>query len=174
MATIKQIFSIGKQIQDLSDSISGYQEMYSDAENMMFTQDEAVSYQKQLDQQYNKIQLQKHSLATSATAYSVSTLTFAYNYNAKTARFGFRGQDIQDQLKVQDKLFNAGASILGATITGGIAGGTLAIMSTLISEAISVSIQNQAYEYRKQIDAEQKELAQERIGRAVYNNSRVG
>ena len=42
----------------------------------------------------------------------------------------------------------------------------------IIGEIISVSIQNKAYEYNKAIDAEQKAVLRERIGREVYNSSR--
>ena len=44
--------------------------------------------------------------------------------------------------------------------------------SNTINEAINVSVQNKAYEYRKSIDEQQKSIMQERIGRAVYNSSR--
>jgi hypothetical protein len=119
-------------------------------------------------------------MTKSGTAAFISTSQFLYNYTARTTRFGLRGQDIQDQLKLQDKLVNKSFGIASSTMAGlmigGVAGGVGALVMSVanfaISEAINVSVQNKAYEYRKQIDEQQKSIMQERIGRAVYNSSR--
>ena len=116
----------------------------------------------------------------STVALALAVGTFVYNYNARTTRFGLRGQDIQDQLKLQDKLVNKAFGVAGATLGGLIMGGpwgavaglVMSTVGTVVNEAISVSIQNKGYEYRKEIDEQQKAVMQERIGRAVYNSSR--
>jgi hypothetical protein len=122
--------------------------------------------------------LEKMSKSTKALL--ISTSQFLYNYTASTTRFGLRGQDIQDQLKLQDKLVNKSFGIASSTMAGfmigGVAGGIGALVMSVanfaINEAISISVQNKAYEYRKSIDEQQKSIMQERIGRAVYNSSR--
>jgi hypothetical protein len=128
---------------------------------------------KQLSRDMNK-------MTKSGIAAFMSTSKFLYNYTARTTRFGLRGQDIQDQLKIQDKLVNKSFGIASSTIAGFMLGGVAGGIGTLvmsaaefaISEAINVSVQNKAYEYRKSIDEQQKSIMQERIGRAVYNSSR--
>lgn len=110
--------------------------------------------------------------AKSAVSYGISTAAFVYNYTARTTRFGLRGQDVQDQLKLQDQMVNKAFGIVGAGLVGGVPAMALAGVGTVINEVISLSIQNKAYEYRKSIDEQQKAIAQERIGRAIYNSSR--
>lgn len=117
--------------------------------------------------------LNKNKIAQkSAKIDAVATAKFLYNYTARTTRFGLRGQDIQDQLKLQDKMVNKAFGVVGAGLVGGLPGAALATVSTAINEIINVSVQNKAYEYRKLIDEQQKSIMQERIGRAVYNSSR--
>ena len=116
----------------------------------------------------------------STVALALAVGAFAYNYTAATTRFGLRGQDIQDQLKIQDKMVNKAFGIAGATLGGlmmggpwgAVAGLVMSTTATIVNEVVSVSIQNKAYEYRKSIDEQQKSIMQERIGRAVYNSSR--
>ena len=110
--------------------------------------------------------------AKSSLTYGVSLASFVYNYTARTTRFGLRGQDVQDQLKLQDQMVNKAFGIVGAGIVGGLPAMALATVGAVIGEVISYSIQNKAYEYRKSIDEQQKAIAQERIGRAIYNSSR--
>lgn len=172
MATIKQTFSLIGRMRDLSETTAEYNEMLAQTEEMMFTQKEAQAYQRKLENKAEQIETKRVNLATSSIAYGISTAAFVYNYEAKTTRFGIRGRDIQDQLKLQDKLVNKAFGVLGATVVGGVGAGALALVSTVVSEVISVNIQNQAYNYRREIDAEQKQIAQERIGRATYNSSR--
>jgi hypothetical protein len=119
-------------------------------------------------------------MSKSSKAMFISTSQFLYNYTARTTRFGLRGQDIQDQLRIQDKLVNKGFDVASSTMAGfmigGVAGGVGALVMSVanfaINEAISISVQNKAYEYRKTIDEQQKSIMQERIGSAVYNSSR--
>ena len=165
MALIKQIFNLNKQINE-------YNEMVAKTEDMMFTREEFDAYGKKLEKKQQKIGNLQTKLQKTAATESIAVASFIYNYSAKTTRFGLRGQDIQDQLKLQDKFVNKAFGIAAATVVAGPVGGALALVGSVVSEIISVSIQNQAYEYNRQIDMQQKAIRQERVGRAVYNSSR--
>ena len=165
MALIKQIFNLNKQIDE-------YNAMVAKTDDMMFTREEAEIYDKKLAKKQQKIEGMQTKLQKTAATESIAVASFIYNYSAKTTRFGLRGQDIQDQLKLQDKFVNKAFGIAAAAVIGGPVGGALAVVGSVISEVISVTIQNQAYEYNRQIDLQQKAIRQERVGRSVYNSSR--
>lgn len=185
MAFYTQIFNLGRQgvdtyktKQELEHlkSYEGWEEFSANykGDDVYGAYDRAItSGTKQYSKNLGK-------MTKSGIAAFISTSQFLYNYTARTTRFGLRGQDIQDQLKIQDKLVNKSFGIASATaagfMMGGVAGGIGALIMSAanfaISEAINVSAQNKAYEYRKSIDEQQKSIMQERIGRAVYNSSR--
>lgn len=164
--------SLIKQVFNLRGDIVKYNEMYNATSDKMFTIDEAEAYQKKLNRQRQTIENKEIKLTKSVAASAISVASFAYNYAAKTTRFGLRGQDVQDQLKLQDKLINKAFGVAGATVVGGPYAGMAALIGAFVSEVISVSIQNKSYEYNKMIDEQQKSIKQERIGRAVYSSSR--
>lgn len=174
---IRQTFNLGKKISEAIDASRDYEELISYEGWQKFKDnysgaDVYGAYGKAISKAKKNIGESRTALGQSTLTYGIAAASFAYNYAAKTTRFGLRGQDIQDQLKVQDKLVNAGFGIMAATVVGGVGAGALALAGTLVSELISVSIQNARYEYNKSIDREQKAILQERIGRAVYNGSR--
>jgi hypothetical protein len=165
----KQELEYLKTYEGFDEFASSYKgdDLYGDYNKKI--QSGAKQYSKNLDK-----------MTKSSVAALISTSQFLYNYTARTTRFGLRGQDIQDQLKIQDKLVNKGFGIISTTLAGlsvgGVAGGVGALIMSVanfaINEAISISAQNKSYEYRKEIDEQQKSIMQERIGRAVYNSSR--
>lgn len=165
MALIKQVFN-------LRSDIETYNDMLDTASKKMFTLEEAESYDRKIKKQRSIIQTDELKLTKSAAAKSIAVASFAYNYAAKTTRFGLRGQDVQDQLKLQDRMVNKAFGIAAAGVVGGPMGALYATLGAVIGEVISVSIQNKAYEYNKMIDEQQKSIKQERIGRAVYSSSR--
>jgi len=113
---------------------------------------------------------------------TVAVASFTYNTNIKFARFGQRGQDIQDQNRLQDRVVNLGLSSAGlltglgiSLATGNIFGAAASAIGLIglgINEAITVSAQNAQYDYNKTIDLEKSNIAKERAGRAIYNSSR--
>lgn len=181
MAIIKQTFNLGGNVakafkskreydylsseQGWEDFVAGYDGDWAETE---------AAYNKALGQQAKQSAGATKKALGSAKAYTLAVASFTYNYIAKTTRFGLRGQDIQDQLKLQDKMVNKAFGIVGAGLVAGLPGMAVATIGMIVSEAISISIQNKAYEYRKMIDEQQKSIMQERIGRAVYNSSRRG
>ena len=165
MALIKQVFN-------LKSEVAKYNELIDSSSNMMFTREEAEQFQNKLAKQQQKIQGAELKLTKSFATSSIAVASFIYNYTAKTTRFGLRGQDIQDQLKIQDKFVNKAFGIAAAGVIGGPVGMSLAAIGSVVGELISVSIQNKAYEYNRIIDEQQKAIKQERIGRAVYSSSR--
>lgn len=176
---IRQTFNLVGKVGDAISAPKEYQDLQSYEGWQKFKDkykgnDVYGAYGKALTKAYNNISESKVALAQSSIAYGISAAAFAYNYAVKTTRFGLRGQDVQDQLKVQDKLVNTGFGIMGATVIGGVTGGALALLATTFSEVINVIVQNQRYEYNKSIDRQQKAVLQERIGRAFYSNSRRG
>ena len=165
MALIKQVFNLKAEVEK-------YNDMLDTTANSMFTLEEAEKFDKKLKSQRGTIEQSKIKLTKSFATSSIAVASFTYNYAAKTTRFGLRGQDIQDQLKLQDKFVNKAFGIAAAAVVGGPTGALYALAGTILSEVISVSIQNKAYEYNKMIDEQQKAIKQERIGRAVYSSSR--
>jgi hypothetical protein len=185
MAFYTQIFNLIKQGSNAYESkqelehlqtYEGWEEFSANykGKDVYGAYDKAIS--KGLKQYSNNL----NKMTKSSVAAMISTSKFIYNYTASTTRFGLRGQDIQDQLKIQDKLVNKSFDIATSTAAGAMVGGAIGAVGALvlsvatfaINEAISVSIQNKSYEYRKAIDEQQKSIMQERIGRAVYNSSR--
>lgn len=180
MFGIKQVFSSGSKWADSRKEVNFLKQGLENEEVYEMVAKKAGgdynAYQSTYEAMLNQAELKNAQNAVKfaqKTALSgISIGTFVYNYAAKTTRFGLRGQDIQDQLKLQDKWVNKGAGIVAAGIAGGPVAAGVATAYALIGEIISVSIQNKAYEYRRQIDEEQKNILRERIGREVYNSSR--
>lgn len=177
MAIVRQSFNLGKNITDIYKAKSEYEylrsyEGYDEFASNYKGKDVYGAYGRALTSAGEDVIDARQKAMNSTKTYAISLSAFAYNYTARTTRFGLRGQDIQDQLKLQDKMINKAFGIVGAGIVGGLPGAALATVSTAINEILSVSIQNKAYEYRKLIDEQQKSIMQERIGRAVYNSSR--
>lgn len=121
-----------------------------------------------------KEKAEKKKLIGTSQAVALKTIAvagFVYNYTIATTRFGQRGQDIQDQQALQDKYINTGLGLAAATIVNPVAG-AVALGYTILNEIISVSKENAAYNYQKNIDSQQTAVFSERVGREVYNSSR--
>ena len=126
----------------------------------------------------NDIEKAKAKIASGKTQVYNSTATtiaaaasFAYNTYTAFSRFGQRGQDIQDRNALQDKIVNTGIN-LGLAFAINPALGAYQLLTTGISEVITTIKSNAQYDYNKMIDAEQKSITQERVGRANWNSSR--
>lgn len=133
--------------------------------------EEQKEYRAKMDElEEKKIKAQKQ-MVKSVGLTAVSTVKFAYNYYIAVARFGQRGQDIQDQNVIQDRMFNKALGVVAATIANPVLGG-VAAASVIFDEIIRTSIQEKAYQYKLKIDQEQKSISRERIGRPEYNSSR--
>lgn len=151
--------------QGWNEFVAGYDGDWAETENAYNKARQKAAKQK--------VTTSRQAIKSSMT-YGVAVASFTYNYIAKTTRFGLRGQDIQDQLRLQDKMVNKAFGLVGAGLIGGLPAMSVAAIGMVVTEAINVSVQNKAYEYRKMIDEQQKSIMQERIGRAVYNSSRRG
>lgn len=178
MAIVRQSFNLIRNIADVYKSkqeyeylksYEGYDEFMS---NYKGDGDGYEAYDKALTKAGKDVVKSGNIATKSAKTYAIAVASFAYNYAARTTRFGLRGQDIQDQLKLQDKMVNKAFGITATFAAFGLPAAALATVTMAVTEAINVSVQNKAYEYRKTIDEQQKSIMQERIGRAVYNSSR--
>jgi len=140
--------------------------------------------QAQEKQTFNSQQVKNKAagIVSSSVGAGIAIASLVYNTNIKFARFGQRGQDISDQNRLQDKVTNMGLTVGGA-LTGlalsaatgnifGMAASAIGLIGIGINEAITVSTQNAQYDYNKAIDMEKTMIAQERVGRAIYNSSR--
>lgn len=115
-------------------------------------------------------------IATGAIGVAAAT----YNIQKSTTRFGYRGQDIQDEKKIQDKLVNYGFGIAGATATGlaiggipgAIGGAVTSAISIAVGEVIGVVQQDKQYAYNKAVDADTILITRARMGEGAYNYSR--
>ena len=168
MPSIKQTFALVKNLTEFTEQ----QIRIGKWKHLDAGQEVSQEQYEQIMEDYRTQGQVAGRAAKSSLTYGVSLTSFVYNYTARTTRFGLRGQDVQDQLKLQDQMVNKAFGIVGAGIVGGLPAMALATVSAVIGEVISYSIQNKAYEYRKSIDEQQKAIAQERIGRAIYNSSR--
>lgn len=177
MALVRQSFNLvgnivksynTKQEYEYLKTYEGFDEFASNYEG-----DDVYGAYNQALRSKNRAYQQSLSVSgRSAKTYGISVAAFLYNYSAATTRFGLRGQDIQDQLKIQDRLVNKAFGVVGTLIAAGPQAAAGALVVGLFDELIKTSKQNAAYEYRKQIDEQQKSIMQERVGRAVYNSSR--
>lgn len=158
VSLVKQVFRLKSQYDKYEKTYSG---KIDDPEKLQY----GIQRRREL---IGTINTAEKNIAKQA----VNTAQFVYNYTVDFARFGYRGKDIQDQTALQDKLVNKAFGITGAFVFGGPVAGVTALVSSAITEVLQVVKSNARYEYNKSIDTEQKDIMQERIGRAVYNSSR--
>ena len=127
--------------------------------------------EKEIEKAKAKIASGKTQVYNSTATTIAAAASFAYNTYTALSRFGQRGQDIQDQNALQDKIVNTGINI-GLALAINPTLFAYQLLTTGISEVITTIKSNAEYNYNKTIDAEQKSITQERVGRANWNSSR--
>jgi hypothetical protein len=120
-----------------------------------------------------KIQSSREQIRTNALTGVVAAATFSYGLYTSLSRFGQRGKDIQDINNIQDKLITQSLNI-GLAFAINPAMGAYQLLSTGISELVSVIKQNAQYDYDRKVEQDQKQVLKERVGVAAWNSSRRG
>lgn len=173
---IRQFFGLGVKSGNYSSEKKELDDMYDYAEKKSvekkWEKGELDKFITKINKQEDKVEKAGILRTKSAIAASIATLQFGYNYYVAVSRFGQRGQDIADQNRIQDRMVNKILGVTGAFAMGGPVAMGVAAAAFSFNEIIKTNIQNKAYEYRRKTDADQKDIARERIGRAYDNSSR--
>lgn len=167
IGTIRQTFILKQKEEKAEEAFVALEEKLKKDEKAKTEARKYLMAERSVDKQEKRVFI-------SAGLDALATAKFAYDLNKKTARFGLRGQDIQDQLQLQDMVVNKGLGIAGTAVASGgnpyaIA---LSIAMSAVNTMVNVYVQNKQYEYNRSIDQNRQILYKERVGETAWNNSR--